>query len=969
MHADSYRPPGAETLPLGEGLHVVVPNGTASAANVFFGAASWCWANGEPVRPDAPPPRRAAAAHLCFLSLPAPGSYTASLEDWQAELIRLADDPSETVAAAPAIECLTQYSKGIGQADGGDASAPLAAAVQRHADTEQAFRAARATRTHTRDDMLRRLELLDELDRLRARQDHLRGELERGTLAVRARLLADAETLHEQLDTATQRCFALSSVREFPLEQETAVKRAERRALEAREAHDTACAELAAVQERLAAEQARLDEEGGAWLRPLEEEWEERLSASDTAVGEAQRRLDAATTARDEVRQRLEDAERALLHLPDFGAFAGDPMEWMKQITTTFTTQARVRNTERKRRDELRKALAAREEALAGPRQLFLEGEDGILARARALDAGGTEASVEAANLADEQSALQSYSKEVEASIPGFRGMAALMAIATPTLILITLATRNPGLIYALSGVALALAFFAFSYFRAKRTVTRIRLRLNQIVPDAAKATAKAEQCAADLATTLADAKAGTLRELEAMYERYTEDRTAAETLARELATQEAKATAEEEHATALFANLQETFRKVGHDIVAEADVDEAVQRALSTYQQYRDAKRRRADSRDLLQRREHEFANAEAALTALTEEDVRLSLLARQHLRRAGFDDERKHPGALQALRAYRLRHAQQRTRSSRIELMEERRRILTQRAETTRQAHDEAHQTLQRLLSKAGVDSVEAWFARADEARDYRDAWTERTRRQEELDTLLAGETLEGLREELASVDDPAAFDRSPETVQSELEAVSDELDAVLTEAETLNKRLTQSPGDRTLNELEEDEAAARETVVLLTAERRAASFAAATLQEITRTRQAAFAKRLAPLVTQWLQRLTGSTETTFALTPTLSPRVEGPPVSLGILALALRLAQIEALENPGEPLPLVVDGALDLDSPDEYHAMLSTLAAAAAHRQIIWCAGPAAWADAARARDLPVLELHAAPADASP
>ena len=912
--------------------------------------------NGLHVFPEGTPPPIEPGHWLAQLTLE-PAHDTATLiATVQQELTACADGALTT---SEIIERLSAAGEAIGQQDDTETGSMLRAAAANHASAEHALRAARATRGKTRDQALRRLELLEELDRLRARQEQLQTELQRGTLAVRGKRLEEARALAKQLSETTQRCFALSALREFPLDQEAALQRADRRAAEASEAYESSSTALEAIVEKLEAEQTRFQSAGGEWLQALPDEWETRLAESDEKVAEAQASLDAATTAHDEIAQRLEDAERALRHLPDFGQFAGDPMEWVNQITTTFATNVRLRNSERALRDELLRALEKRESTIASPRSLFLEGEAGILNHARNLDRTGDESHKKAGELAEEEQTLQSIYREVEASIPGFRGMAALMAIATPALGFITFATRNPGLIYALGGVALALAFFSFSFFRARRNLTRIRLRLNETGPEAERARAKAADCRASLDDLLRGAGVSSVRELEAMYERYCDDKAAAEAVAQELTVQEEKTTETENHTAALFANLQATFESIGEDIVEESDIPEAAKRALSSYQQYRDAKRRRAESRDLLQRRAKELEDAKAALAIATQEDVKRSLQAREHLRRAGFEDEKKHAGALHAFRAYRLRHAQQRTQYGRIELMEERRRMLAHKVESTQRSRDEALHTLERLLTKAGVDSLEAWFQRAEEARAYREAWSERTRLQEALDALLDGETMEALASEIEAAGSASDFDRSPETIQSELESVCEAIDHALEEAESLGQRMGKGGIDRTLNELEEDEAAAREILSRLTAERRAIGHASAAIQDAARTRRAALADYLAEPATQWLQRLTGRTDATITIAADLAPRIEGSVPHAGLVALAVRFALLDALESEDARTPLVIRGELPLDGPATYEQVLAIVAQAGTLRPVLWCVGPAAWADAAHVHGLSVRE----------
>jgi hypothetical protein len=173
---------------------------------------------------------------------------------------------------------------------------------------------------------------------------------------------------------------------------------------------------------------------------------------------------------------------------------------------------------------------------------------------------------------------------------------------------------------------------------------------------------------------------------LEALYDKYREDRAELVSLEHDLEVQEQKVRIEEDRVKMLFDRVCQAFRQAGEEIADELQTHEAASRAIARYQEYRDAKRRLADSREQVIQHRAEQQRLHEQLDEQLKAELALSLEVRQIMRDNGFADEARHDSALNALRAYRLRWAQLRQKRGRIEVLQEKLAGLERRLEAER-------------------------------------------------------------------------------------------------------------------------------------------------------------------------------------------------------------------------------------------------------------------------------------------
>ncbi len=287
------------------------------------------------------------------------------------KLLSLADSGEETMSATMALGWLKDHIAAIGLPDA--AASPLPMAQARLKELDEEWEAVHHVREELAAIQEKRRQLLDEertSRRHRVRLQEKIGALER---LDRAKRLTEADDLTRQIMAATERCFELGAVREFPLDRLTELQHAETALATAQAQVERMRAERRDLERQLNLEQERFN---AGSLEPCEritEEIEIQLAELEARISRARDRVDEMRRACATAVERQEAAHADLDALPDFSGLASDPVEWLTHLTSSFRVAQRSRDDECATRDQLRVEMAARRDKLKGPQGVFAE--------------------------------------------------------------------------------------------------------------------------------------------------------------------------------------------------------------------------------------------------------------------------------------------------------------------------------------------------------------------------------------------------------------------------------------------------------------------------------------------------------------------------------------------------------------------------------------------------------------------
>jgi uncharacterized protein YhaN len=614
-----------------------------------------------------------------------------------------------------------------------------------------------------------------------------------------------------------------------------------------------------------------------------------------------------------------------LAALPDFNRLPPDPIEWLSGLASSYRVTLRNHDEEQARLEKLQADVSRKEAELVGPERLFGPRQD-FMNEAR-----------------DYELSLRMFDEQISAlttSIEGNQVAREESAGLTREYLLLTAVSAIGAALFLLGGyhwtmpavyIPAALSGFAMAYFAAMTAANQISARRagQQIIDAEARILALRDEDNAHRAIMeqlMLDAGCVTIRELEAQFDRYRE--TAADLAARrqELEAQKRTTAEEEHHFTQFILRLRETLVSVGEEISNADQVPDAASRAMSRYQEFRDAKRRSSESKEQINYFRSECDKMNRELETRLKAERELSLDVRRMMRENGFIDESKHTSALSALRAYRLRNAQQKQKRGRIEVLQEKAAVLDRRLEAEDKDLAKQEEVLTRYLRTAGAETPAQWHDLAERARMYRQAWDQRSAFRERLALVLRDDTLEELRE-LVSAEALSEADatRSASEIKAALAAITDALEAHRQEEHGLEITLTQrSAGTRPISEIDEERAEVAARVAALDLELEAAAYAAAVIEEAARGRHARIAPRLASLASQHLDEITGGAYRELLLSRDMRISVRIPQnqqmdenperrLSQGTvdqIYLALRLSLVQCLSENAESIPMLLD-----------------------------------------------------------
>lgn len=839
-------------------------------------------------------------------------------------ILALADSSEETGSADLALKRLAERTGRIGR-QAVHSKRPLPVAQARLRSLEDELRIIMARRGELLGLEERRLAVLQERDRVTARRQVFEEELEQLERKDRAERLEEALRLKSGIDRATQECFALSAVRDFPLELNADVHRTANAVATARAQAERTRQERQELQHQLREERERLGPLADQEFVEIPEESEAELSRLEGVIARLQERLESVDRERQKAELRLAEARTDMERLPDFGQVSSDPVEWLSQLAASFRMAQQVRDDEQRRLAEQAESTGLLRMSLEGPKQLFAGFKD-FPAESREYAVQSRLFEEQHAALSTRLDQLQQRAAENEERAPDAYTLMVVTGVTLVIFVTAAIVSENILVYFPAFASALALVYFSsvWAFGRAATgTIARELLLTQDEIRNIEDTWAERRH---PMEKAVRDAGFASVRELEAAYEQFVQDLAELRIAEARLHSQEATVREEDEQVRRLFARLRDTYAKLGEPIEREDEVNAASTRASARYQEYRDAKRRMSESRSRPTELEEERQKIVDELEARRREEVSLSLEVRRMMREAGYRDESRHTSALSALRAYRIRTAQSRQKRGRVDVLRERADSIDLRLTAEEEELAALENALSTQLAAGGADSLEAWQEMAGKAKMYRDAWENRSRLEEKLGAALRGETFEVLQRRVREDGSASgSTTREPDDVKADLRSINIEIEDLSQQEHDFHIQITRlAAGMRSLNEIEEELAEVRQRVASLEREMDAASYAAALIEEVARDRHARIAPAMANLAGSYLGEITGGVYSELLISRELRITIRIPQTAslnddperrlskgtVDQIYLALRLALVRSLSEDGESIPLLLD-----------------------------------------------------------
>ena len=862
-----------------------------------------------------------ASATVTHLTLDALGEAEA-LEQIREKIIALADSGVEGRTAENAVHLLRERIAQAGKADA--KTRPLPAAHARIEALDRQIEQVRQRSRELTESAVMRAALLEDVAQLREHRAALEKQLIRAEAHERIARLREAENLSARIDTATQHCFALGAVREFPLDSAPDVRRAANRLETARLQIERTRAEGATLRRQLEAERKLAEDGGELDLEEIPAEDRARLVAAASVSAQGEERRAELLRRIENLESDVVEVQETLAQLPDFSRIAADPIELYTQLDKSFSIALRARDEDCAARDRLRKEVEACRERIGEPGELFW-GRSHFGDIVREFEAGKRARE-------DQLEQRRSYIRSLEntrgelADGHGFLWPAIICVAAILVLLGVWYGSGLPKTLPAIFVVAIAAMYFTANFLHSRRVLRQYSRHIADSEAELAAFEQTHPDDTHDIAHLLERTGCETLRELEACYDEYR--MAAAEYAAKVsmLEEQERRASESEARVPQLFERLCETFGQAGVPIESEADMEKAAGKVLVRYQEYRDAKRRLSECRAALDRVRDELRRLDAGREAADAEYEEAGNAVLHHLWQRGFSGLDAYPSAVDALRAYEAKVAEYQGRRARAALLQEK---VAENVRQTALEENEIQQfrkELERLLDRAGAASLEQWQHLETQAIEYREVWGKRTALEEQLHTLLRGQSIEALRDAAAedSVSGPAPA-TGREELARELAAMTRALEERTSEAHALHIAMAErAAAGPSLNELEEERACLMRRAALLECERDAAAHAIALIENIAGGRHARIAPVLAAQASAYLAEITGGVYSEVEVSRGLRVSVRIPQTgrmdnapektlsqgAVDQIYFALRLALVKSLSQSGEPIPMLLD-----------------------------------------------------------
>lgn len=843
--------------------------------------------------------------------------------DWIRErLASMADTGTADRSTEKALQWLHARIAAIGQKTA--RKRPLPAARARLVDLQKEYAEVRLARTDVARLEGERTEVRQRLAELERRRLALQEAQRRAERRMNADRLHRAEAAMARIDEITKTCFALGDVRGFPVHEVDAVRDLAPKV-------DAAERQVALLEEERRTLQAKLEAESGKIGAAASVEMddpdpaaEERLAELDAAIRDLSERIEGLEETVSNLERGSEECRQKLETMPDFARLSPDPVEWFTQLASSFNVARKTRDAETAQRDSLIAAVREKESAIERPREAFAPCED-FPALARAYTAALTQKSETLIRLEREAELLHATADDLESRVPEllvYTSASVLFAVVT---LVMRYLIPNNGIFIATGILSIMAVFLGGMTAVSRRQIRRTLERLEAIEAEEREVSAREADGRGQIDDLLKRFESDSVRELEAIYDRYRQDTLDLNLLKERLEAQEMQAKESEDRVSALFERLKRTFLEVDQSIADEDEVQDAAMRAISRYQEYREAKRRATEYRDLLKVKQEELATCRERREDLRQKERDLALEVRQFMRDNHYPEEANNGSALTALRGYRLRLAQVRQRRTQLDSYRDRLALLNKRLPEEQARMAALQDDLSRLIGHAGAANLNEYKETADKALQFRELRKELAGLEEQVAILLNGQELHQLRETVSEGEPGPVDERSAEELRAELQRLGEEMESLRQEEHAVHLATTERlAGLRSLNEVEEERDAVMRRVQELEMELQATTYAISVLEETTRERHARLAERLAERASEYLAEIGDGACTEVLISRNLQVRVRQPgservhdqpeqTLSKGAadqIYLALRLAMVEASSVGSERVPILLD-----------------------------------------------------------
>jgi DNA repair exonuclease SbcCD ATPase subunit len=839
-------------------------------------------------------------------------------------ILALADSSEETGSADLALKRLTERIGRIGR-PAAHSKRPLPVAQTMLRELEDELRLTAARRSELLELEKRRVAILQERDEVALRRSALEKELEQIERQERAERLEEALRLKAGIDRTTQQCFALSAVRDFPLEANADVQRTANAVATIRAQVERTRKEREELHHQLREEKQRLGPLADQEFVEIPEETEAELARLESAISRLQERLEAIDREKQKAELRLAEARTDMQRLPDFAQVGSDPVEWLTQLAASFRMAQQVRDEERRKLAELQETTELLRLSLAEPTRVFSAFKD-FPAESREHEVHARIFEEQHATMSARLNQLQTQAETSVERAPSVRFLVPALVLSIVFFAVVAWWYGNVLVYIPASLSALFLLICSTSWMLSRIAIQTAERELSIAQDDLRNLEDAWAERRHAMDKAVHDAGFASVRELEALYERYTRDLVELRSAEVRLRSQEVAVREEDDQVHKLYLRLRDTYAQLGEPIDEECNVQAAATRAVARYQEYRDAKRRVSESRDRPAELLEERKQLVDELSERRREEVELSLEVRRIMREAGYRDENRHTSALGALRAYRIRTAQSRQKRGRVDVLRERADSIDVRLTSEEEELTTLERTLKEQLAAGDAESFEAWQDLAAKAKNYRDTWQSRATLEEKLAVVLRGDSFDELQrrveEDGSGLPKPS---RDEDSVKADLRAITTEWEDLSQRAHDFHIQITRiAAGVRPLNEVEEEVAEVRARVVALEREMEAASYAAALIEEVARDRHARIAPAMANLAGSYLSEITGGLYSELLISRELRITIRIPQTeslnddperrlskgTVDQIYLALRLALVRSLSEGGESIPLLLD-----------------------------------------------------------